>query len=437
MLTTTQKRLWKMGGAVASVIVAILIANPILSPKGESVTGNMIGIDFTAFYSGGTLLREGRWAELYDLSAVYQSEQKLRFEYGLEMKTNVGPWWNPPFYAWVFEALSRLSFPVARDVWIGINFLCILGAIGLMIRWLPAGVTWRQWGLIPLLVLVSMPVVQCLTHGQNTGTSLLIVCLAVTCWRNSAKTQASGGWAIAAGACAGLLVYKPQLAVVLGAAVVVTVGRRALLGWLSAVCALLVVSEWTMPGMLGVYWQKLPGILHFMQVEKEYPWWGRHATIKAFWRLLIQGQKAGEQTWTVGALTVLCAGALAASLAGAIWKRRGDMGRFGDQLIVATIVTTPLLMPFYFDYDLLLVSAAAVLFAGDALRGGGGKIWPWVALYGVLFVNPGLSGHTRVNLAVPVLAVVAGMLIVRLWRQEREEVSSPAAMEPQALRPAA
>src|SRR5207244_13035926 len=121
----------------------------------------MIGLDFTAFYTGGTLARTGRYYDLYDLSAVWANERKLGQEYGLEIKS-LGPWWNPPFYAWVFAPLSALPFPLARTIWIAINFGCMLLAIRLMVSWLPAGCTWKTWGLVLLLVLVSMPVVQCL-----------------------------------------------------------------------------------------------------------------------------------------------------------------------------------------------------------------------------------------------------------------------------------
>ena len=42
-----------------------------------------------------------------------------------------------------------------------------------------------------------------------------------------------------------------------------------------------------------------------------------------------------------------------------------------DRGIAAAIVCTPLLTPFYFDYDLLLLSVPAVLFAAEVLAAAG------------------------------------------------------------------
>ena len=43
-----------------------------------------------------------------------------------------------------------------------------------------------------------------------------------------------------------------------------------------------------------------------------------------------------------------------------------------DRLIAAAIAATPLLMPFYFDYDQLLLAIPAVLLAAEWLRGPAG-----------------------------------------------------------------
>ena len=39
-----------------------------------------------------------------------------------------------------------------------------------------------------------------------------------------------------------------------------------------------------------------------------------------------------------------------------------------DRLIAGTVAATPVLMPFYFDYDLLLLAVPAALFAADRMR---------------------------------------------------------------------
>jgi hypothetical protein len=91
-----------------------------------------------------------------------------------------------------------------------------------------------------------------------------------------------------------------------------------------------------------------------------------------------------------------------------------------DRLIAATIAAMPLLMPFYFDYDLLLLAVPATLFAVERLRrpelSKPNDVWltrAWVMLYLWLLVNPGLAMRTHVNATVILLSCVAGLLIRR------------------------
>ena len=136
----------------------------------------------------------------------------------------------------MFAPLSHLSFYHAVLVWTGVSVLSLLGSMMLLCRMLPreweiapysqgwfaTGRDWKNWLLVPLLVLVSMPLIQALSHGQNTCMSLFIVCLVVTAWR--ARQPELAGMAC------GLLFYKPQLAAVLAVILVINQGFRALAG---------------------------------------------------------------------------------------------------------------------------------------------------------------------------------------------------------------
>ena len=100
----------------------------------------------------------------------------------------------------------------------------------------------------------------------------------------------------------------------------------------------------------------------------------------------------------------------------------GPRGLRHDRLIAAAVAATPLLMPFYFDYDLLLLAVPAVLFAADLMRRDPAAPLPradrwllaaWPALYGWMLLNADVAEATRVNLAVPLLATVATLLVAR------------------------
>jgi hypothetical protein len=82
-------------------------------------------------------------------------------------------------------------------------------------------------------------------------------------------------------------------------------------------------------------------------------------------------------------------------------------------------------MPFYFDYDLLLLAVPATLLAAELNgRTTGAAARPsdrwlvgaWAAMFLWLTINPGLAGMTRVNGTVILLSAVATLLTTRALR---------------------
>jgi hypothetical protein len=89
-------------------------------------------------------------------------------------------------------------------------------------------------------------------------------------------------------------------------------------------------------------------------------------------------------------------------------------------------------MPFYFDYDLLLLTVPAVLLAAEELarpleeRCEPSHKWllrAWLGLYAWMLINPGMASATRVNLNVVLLSAVAVLMIRRATRRMHEEVA--------------
>jgi hypothetical protein len=254
-----------------------------------------------------------------------------------------------------------------------------------------------------------MPLIQAFTHGQNTPISLLLLAATVTFWRSRRS--------FLAGLTAGLLLYKPQLGALVALAVVFTLGRRAAIGLAVTSLALLAITLLTLPGVASDYLARMPGNLRQFQVLQPYLW-DRHVTLRAFWRLLLQGKATGDLTPLTQACYLLSATALALQLARTFWRRRNL-----DLFIAAVIVAMPLLMPFYFDYDLLLIAVAAVLYARLRLDGPATpldrRITPiWIALYFWLMVNSSVARLTHVNLSVLLLTALATLLAQRATRSE-------------------
>jgi len=292
---------------------------------------------------------------------------------------------------------------MALAAWEFFNLVCLFAAILLLTRLLqPAPPTVTL--LVPLLLLTSMPLIQAFTHGQNTPTSLLLLAATVTLWRSRR--------AFLAGLVAGLLLYKPQLGALVALAVVFTLGRRAALGLALTSLTLLAITLLTLPGVASDYLARMPGNLRQFQVLQPYLW-DRHVTLRAFWRLLLQGKATGDLTPLTQTCYLLSAAALALQLARTFWRRRNL-----DLFIAAVIVAMPLLMPFYFDYDLLLIAVAAVLYARSRLDGPATPLdrritQVWIALYFWLMVNSTVARVTHLNLSVLLLTALATLLARR------------------------
>src|SRR6266571_2743483 len=129
-----RKRLWLGAGAITVFVLTIAIGN-IFIDRRDAITADAVGHDFLAFYTAGHFLREGQAGRMYDLEAVRQFQQETGRANHLELKKNsFGPFWNPPFYAWLFMPLAGLPFRTALVIWWGFNLLCLGGAMILLCR---------------------------------------------------------------------------------------------------------------------------------------------------------------------------------------------------------------------------------------------------------------------------------------------------------------
>jgi len=438
-----RRRLWIggtwLGLAVATFVVTVLVPH-VIDGSGKLTLGG----DLVPAYAAGTLVRQGRAVEVYDSNALAGVELQIVRDAKLEPLPLYGAYLNPPFFAAAYAPLSAMPYRTAALVWLGINLLCVAGSLILLVRMLPAGMNWRCWGLVPLLLLISMPFWQAICHLQNTCFSLLLVCGVVTCWRAGFRNSREASWGVAAGALCGLLIYKPQLACAIAAVLCLSLGWRAALGCCVTGAALVAYALVELPGTLAAYAHRLPTAMDLIQNRPSYNW-GRQVTLRGFWRLLLQGAGGGADTFAVSLFT--WAGVIVglAALGVAAWAvlRVRDDARPGDRLIAATIAAMPLLMPYYMDYDLLLLAVPAVLLAGEwaragrtPMRGDRQLVIVWAALFMTLYLNPGLARPMRLNFAAVLVAAVAGATIARCT-SSRARSSNAAEPAPEPLAVAA
>lgn len=429
------KRLWLGGGAIGLFLGTLVVAGPFFDrTPGAGKLG--LGYDFLPAYVAGHFARTGEFAKMYDRVAFSAMQTKVIGEAGLEMDGRFGAGLNPPHFALVFAPLSALPYRTAAAVWCAANVVFVAASLVLLMRMLPPGASRR--GLVPLLLIASMPFCQAMGHQQNTFLSLLILTVAVTCWR--------AGLPFAAGATIGLLFYKPQLAAVVSLVLVADLGRRAVLGLGAALVLTLLVTVLCMPGALGEYFHTLPVNVDWIQNKLQYNW-GRQATFLGFWRLVVQGREIGPVTLVVRALWATCALAVTIALAIAFFRARRartidpDSPAPRDRLIAASIACTPLLIPYCMDYDLLLLAVPAVLFAtrvirpGEMTRTDQWTLRAWVALYAWAYLNPGLSGMMHASLTVPLLTAVAAGLVTRCRSAQSQGTDSVSLTRTPAQRP--
>jgi hypothetical protein len=402
------RRLWLGAGGVVLFMLTVALATPVMAHR--PAPPRAAGLDFLAFYTAGAAVREGRVQDLYDLNATSRFQQAVADREKIALGRRFAPWWNPPFYSLPFVPLSRLPFHAALIAWLLLSLICAAAACLLLCRTFPSGTTWKTRSLVPALIVLSTPFIATLTHGQNTCTSLVLLTITVLLWRD--------GRPLAAGLVGGLLLYKPQLAVAIAAVMVLDLGWRAALGYAITGFALLALNMLILPGSLENFLHEVPLNLSFLQSQGGYPF-ERHVTFTAFWRMLLQGNAAGQTQLPAETLSVLCICTLGVCLVATVLKPRSTgsiNNRIRDRLIAATIAATPLLMPFYFDYDLLLLVVPAVLLTNDLLRHSEADptlVAVWTILYAWLMVNPDVAEHFRINLAVPLLALLSALLLRR------------------------
>ncbi len=234
------------------------------SGKSTDNFGQLVGADYSAFYTAGKILLEGKADQLYHPALAVQVQKEL---YGGET-AQFNPYLNPPFYAFLFVPLALLPYPASPILWMLLNLACF----ALALHWLSPGSLLKKC----LLALTWMPAWAAISFGQNTGMSLLLLSGVYVFWRKDRR--------LLAGLVCGLLLYKPQL--VFGVALLWLLewrtNWRALAGLAFSAAGLAALSFILLPGASAQYIgyaQILSSQLLFSPV---FPIWNAHG-VQSFW----------------------------------------------------------------------------------------------------------------------------------------------------------
>lgn len=190
--------------ATASVVAVYLatLTGP-TDPAGDVVVG-----DFAAFWTGAELLADGRGAELYDAAAQREVQAEIL---GRPLGERWQPYLNPPGLALGLVPLRPLGLVRALYAWDLAGLLVLAGGLlalrPALPRTLPTGAATATAGAV---ILAFPAILRPLAGGQNTAFTLG---LAATAHGLLARGHDAG-----AGLAVGLLSYKPQYGLPLGAA---------------------------------------------------------------------------------------------------------------------------------------------------------------------------------------------------------------------------
>ena len=381
-------------------------------------SGGSDGADFTAFYTGWTIVAEGDGANLYD--PAVQAEVQQRILGGRAFESGLNPFNNPPHLVLPFVPLSALPLGTAYLVW-------ALGQLGLL-GWL----LWRlltrvagDWTRDERILLVGATVAApplALTLLQGSLSLLVTVALLeLYLALRAGGAKAGAAWLVAAS-------VKPQAVLATGMALLAA-RRWRILGFALAGGAILAALATLVlgVGIWAAYFQFLGDYVGSFDVFSVRPsvMWNLRGTLA-----LLNGPdvSAGEAAWIN---TIALVGQLAA-LAAVAWLWRGRWNsespafalRFALTLVLG-LLFSPHLNP---HDDLLLVPAAAIAYGAIRTDRHGRRagLAMFATPFVVLLTNP-LSvnevGGGPVRTPVLLMLVFAGWLAVELRARHGESPS--------------
>lgn len=380
--------------AARALLIALALAFgvTVLGSSGSSSVSGRLGGDYPEFYAAGRIVRHGDADRLYD-AATQSAAQRDLFNGD---QTGYLDFAYPPVVALVYAPLSALPYRVsyALDTMLMVGLLVL--ALSLM-RPMVEPIA-RHFFVSIATAIAFYPLFRAVTAGQNTAITIVLV---AGYWRSRHDQRP-----VAAGLLLGGLLFKPQLAVLVLAAQLISARWRVLVGAATSGAALGIVSTI----VAGPGW-----VSAFVGHARDLP--GADAKVEgsdAVSLLNVAHHLLGSSTIA----TVLGAGSsiLVGVWALVVWRRldrRGDavgLARGLGVLAAATVLVAPHVI--FYDAGLLVVAGAALAATGDAAHR---RALGWLELTALTAV----AGRLLPINPLVVVAAVALVLAARAGGAER------------------
>ena len=332
-------------------------------------TGLPVASDFTVFYAGGRLMRDGPRERIYDLRTQAEVEQQVIRETREpfpEWKSGMMPYNYPPHAALAFVPLSFLDFKNASRLWVAFNLLLELYAFLLLFR------LTRGWSARERVVFLTTAfALRSWAFNVYFGAFSAIIFVCALRFYQSIKA----GRDAFAGVSLAVATLKPQHAFVPAAAL--AFGRR----WRALAAAALALAAPCLAAMALCGWRvwfdylALLGYLGRHESDFNiFPWMMANLRGVLF---IIVGPDYQDAVYRVALV------GLAASLVliFVLWRRGWRPCEWDfDLRMAATLLISMFASPHLNPQDDLLLIGAAALLYGHSRRGDGVDARPFVAV---------------------------------------------------------
>lgn len=325
---------------VAAAFLVAALASLATAHGVVDALGRPLGVDFSGVWVAGREVLAGAPARPYDHAAHYAA-QRAAFGGGETFL----PWPYPPLFLPVAALLARLPYLAALALWQGGTLLLFAAVVGMA----ASGAGFRRRDLVPAALAFPAVAINVM-HGQN---GLLNAALL------GAGALALPRRPVLAGVVLGLLVYKPQFALMWPVALLAGRHWRALAtaaATVAAITACTVLAYGPAPWhdfVAGLPWTRTvvleAGGLESFKLNSAF------AAVR-----LVGGSLA--QAYALQGVVALGA---AATLV-AVWRRPLDHRFKLAVLATATLLATP----YCVDYDLALLGPALVALAALGIQRG-------------------------------------------------------------------
>lgn len=366
--------------------------------------------DFTAFYTGGGIVRDELGENLYDLEL--QTRYQRQILDGRSFLDGLLSFNYPPYAALIYSALAVFPLAVAYAV----QFFFQVGLLGCLLH-----VLWvfgKNWpGKERILLLTGVLAFYPLLVNMLLGALSLLVLLCFLLWFRAMKEKrelAVGLWLLP-------VILKPQTAVI---PFLVTFFSRRWKALAAAAIGGLVVMIFTTFSLGPKIWLDFIEILSFSSAA--FDEYGIYPSVMYNFKGTLAIWLGAEQKLLINTLGLL--GFLfSTGIVGWLWWRRGESGQIDLDLRMSITLTLSVLFSLHVNpQDGLLLVAPAVIFydylCQENLPRKAYGVFLWLCL--PLFLLSEFGIQERLGIRLPVLAMIV-LLGWQVWAWKKVRSPKP------------